>query len=277
MKDGKPRVTVIISAYNGEKYIAETISSCLSQSLEDLELIVIDDASSDGTAALVAGFEDTRMRFFRNEENMGIARNINAGVSMAAGEYILLLGHDDVLPETHLEKMLAAFDTETVLLHCNAVVINGDGKEIRLAREDVSQFKKDADPARYLARENFIQSCGMVFRKETFLNVGGWDETYRLYGEWLMYARFLAEGKIRYTDTSRARYRRHNRNISGRISASMPRDYIAYRKRCRRLAASYTRLRLSDYLAVFLDDLSLNVKRVIRTALARLRGLVRFG
>ena len=95
-----PKISVIMPAYNAEQYISEAIESILGQTFADFEFIIIDDGSSDSTSGIIASYKDSRIRYFRNEKNLGIVGALNRGLALAAGEYIARMDADDIsLPE----------------------------------------------------------------------------------------------------------------------------------------------------------------------------------
>lgn len=102
-----PAVSVVIPAYNAGRWLAETIGSVLGQSLGDFELIVVDDASTDDTAAVAAGIGDPRLRLIRQPRNMGVSAARNAGIEAAQGEFIAFLDADDIALPQRLEKQVA--------------------------------------------------------------------------------------------------------------------------------------------------------------------------
>jgi len=105
-----PRVSVVMAAYNGERFLRPAIESILSQTFRDFEVIVIDDCSTDRTPQILREFKDDRIRVVRNERNMGIAETLNNGIAVARGEYIALQDHDDVSLPTRLECQVAFLD-----------------------------------------------------------------------------------------------------------------------------------------------------------------------
>ena len=107
-----PLVSVIMPAYNAEAYIERSIGSVLAQTIGDLELIVIDDQSSDGTLKLVQSLAmlDNRIRLVRNEQNMGTAHSRNRGMELSAGRYVAFLDSDDSWYPRKLEKQLALME-----------------------------------------------------------------------------------------------------------------------------------------------------------------------
>lgn len=95
-----PKVSVIIPTYNRARYLHRAIQSVLDQRFPDLEIIVVDDASTDDTAQVIEGFRDPRIRYFRHNTNRREAASRNTGVQNAVGDYIAFLDDDDVwLPD----------------------------------------------------------------------------------------------------------------------------------------------------------------------------------
>lgn len=99
-----PLITVLMPAYNAERYIAEAIASVLAQTFTDFELLIIDDGSTDGTAAVIASFSDPRIRLIRNPQNLRLIATLNNGIALAAGRYIARADADDVNLPTRLEQ-----------------------------------------------------------------------------------------------------------------------------------------------------------------------------
>lgn len=126
----QPLVTVIMPAYNAEKYIAAAISSVLSQSYGELELLVIDDCSSDKSVEIAEGFErmDSRVKVLRNTQNMGVARTRNRGFDLARGEWIALIDSDDIWHVDKLEKQLErAKESKAKLLYTSySLFVDGE-------------------------------------------------------------------------------------------------------------------------------------------------------
>jgi glycosyltransferase involved in cell wall biosynthesis len=92
--DNPPKISVIMSVYNGEKYIARALLSILAQSFSDFEVILIDDGSTDSTAEIVGRFRDDRLKFIR-QENLGLTRTLNKALELSSGEWIARHDADD--------------------------------------------------------------------------------------------------------------------------------------------------------------------------------------
>lgn len=126
-----PRVSVIIPAHNAESYLAETLGSVESQTFSDWEVVVADDASSDGTLALARRF-GPRVKAVHSSENLGPAGARNLALEHASGELVALLDADDLWAPEYLERMVGAYDAARArgdrigIVTCNARVLAGD-------------------------------------------------------------------------------------------------------------------------------------------------------
>jgi glycosyltransferase involved in cell wall biosynthesis len=108
----QPSVSVCVPAYRAARFIGATIESVLAQTLGDFELVVVDDASPDGTADVVSGFSDGRIRLERNEENLGLAGNWNRTVGLARARYVKVLCDDDTLRPTCLASQVEVMESQ---------------------------------------------------------------------------------------------------------------------------------------------------------------------
>lgn len=106
-----PKVTVLMSVYNGEKYLKEAIDSILAQTFRDFEFLIINDASTDSTKSIILSCHDPRIRYIENEANIGLTRSLNKGISLAKGEYIARMDADDVSLPARLEKQVQFLDS----------------------------------------------------------------------------------------------------------------------------------------------------------------------
>ena len=102
-----PAISVVMSVYNGEKYLHDSIDSILSQTFKDFEFIIIDDGSTDNTLKIIKGFKDPRIVFI-SRKNKGLAESLNEGIKKAKGTYIVRQDADDISNEDRIKKELAA-------------------------------------------------------------------------------------------------------------------------------------------------------------------------
>ncbi len=103
-----PEISVIIPTYNSEQYLSQAIASALNQTYYNLEVIVVDDASRDGTLQVASSFQDKRLKIIENQENLGVSGARNRGLKAARGNWIALLDSDDWYAPERIEKLLLA-------------------------------------------------------------------------------------------------------------------------------------------------------------------------
>lgn len=235
------KVTIVIPTYNGEKYIEETIESCLEQSYSNISIVVVNDNSTDRTLEVVKKFEN-KIQIIHNNLNQGLPKNINKVILNDDSDFFIYLGHDDVLPPKHVEIMLEEFDEDTVAVHCNSMAIDNDGKKLDYTRDNKIQQQKTEDIMYQLSLDNFISVIGMMNRTSAFKSISGWEPSYNLYGEWFYYIRLANIGRIKYTTKTFAYYRIHDTNISKTLhDKDKLKAYYIYKKRCRLLANEYSK------------------------------------
>ena len=119
-----PKVSVIMPAYNAEKYINEAIDSILGQTFGDFELIIINDCSADSTENIIQSYSDSRIVYLKNEKNMGVAATLNRGLEAAGGEYIARMDADDISLPQRLEKQVNLLDADPSLVACGSQLEN---------------------------------------------------------------------------------------------------------------------------------------------------------
>jgi glycosyltransferase involved in cell wall biosynthesis len=107
-----PTFTICLPAYNAALVIGDTIRSVLAQTWQDFEVVVVDDCSTDDTERAVRSFGDDRIRYYRNSANLGLPGNLTKCAELARGEYLYLLGNDDILSPVALDRTKAAFELD---------------------------------------------------------------------------------------------------------------------------------------------------------------------
>ena len=133
MTNRSPRVSIGLPVFNGEKYLREALDSLVNQDLEDFELILSDNASTDSTEAICREFEskDRRIRYYRNETNIGASRNYNRVFELARGEFFKWASHDDICHPSLIRRCLERFQEapeSTVLVYSKTDIIDELGR-----------------------------------------------------------------------------------------------------------------------------------------------------
>ncbi len=171
----EPEVTIILPAYNGGKWISRAIKSALSQTFDDFEFIIINDGSSDDTEAIVlrSAGNDPRIRFLKNERNLGVQKTRNVALGMARGEYIAEIDQDDEwLDEDKLLKQVDFLKKNPELALCGtgAVIVDEEGKEI--ARYLMPQT--DSEIRKKILRMNCFIHSSALYKADAVKQIGGY-------------------------------------------------------------------------------------------------------
>ncbi len=120
MSNNNPRVSIGLPVYNGENYLREALDSILAQTFEDFELIISDNASTDRTEEICKEYaaKDRRIRYYRNEQNLGAAPNYNRVFELSRGEYFKWAAHDDVCAPEYLKRCVEVLDQDSSVVLC---------------------------------------------------------------------------------------------------------------------------------------------------------------
>jgi glycosyltransferase involved in cell wall biosynthesis len=141
MNQHSPRVSIGLPVYNGEDYLRLAIDAMLAQTFGDFELIISDNASTDGTAAICQSYaaRDPRIRYYRNETNIGGATNVNRTIELSQGEFFKFSAHDDLCTPDFIERCVDVLDRDPSVVLCGskAVLIDHTGQPYQLDEHDV--------------------------------------------------------------------------------------------------------------------------------------------
>jgi glycosyltransferase involved in cell wall biosynthesis len=212
---------VCIAAYQGERYIAQQLRSILPQLSASDEVIVMDDASSDGTFGEVASLQDPRITLTRSEANRGILRAFEAALARATGDIIFLSDQDDLWLAKKVETVLDAFaeDSNLMLIASDATLIDEDGNTIGdsyYARR--GKFRAGLIPNVLICR---FLGCTMTFRSALLRSALPFPQATRVHHDvWLGCINALTGGKTKYIAEPLVEYRRHSTNVTGRVKFS---------------------------------------------------------
>ncbi len=202
-----PKVSVVIPTYNRGRYISSTIDSVLRQTFNDLEVIVVDDGSTDDTRDQLEKY-NSRIKVI-HQKNSERAFSRNTGVANSTGKYIAFLDSDDLWLEDKLEKQVEILDEspDTVLVFGQSQRINAENERIETAKrqtkgESGNVFEK-------LLLRNFIVSATPLLRREGFETTSGFQTQYIPYEDWEFWLRFSLLGKFHFIPEPLAKYRIH--------------------------------------------------------------------
>lgn len=172
----EPLVTVLMSVFNGEKYLREAIDSILTQTFSDFEFLIINDASTDRSREIILSYLDPRIRLIDNEENIGLTRSLNKGIDLAKGKYIARMDADDVSMPERLEKQVRFMEEnpDIAVLGSWAYGIDGTGRinaEFRTPICEEIIFKD-------LFFSNPLIHGSVMFDKKFVKNIGSYNPSF---------------------------------------------------------------------------------------------------
>jgi glycosyltransferase involved in cell wall biosynthesis len=187
-RDGSvPRVSVIIPCYNGERFVGDAIESVLDQTYRDLEVVVVDDSSTDGSPAVVRGYlSDGRVNLVRHDVNRGIPATRNTGIASSAGEFVSFLDQDDSWAREKLDRQIRVFDAsalEVGIVFSDVLMVDDDGASLGLSQgreipRRINDMSREAR-LRALFRHNFMPLISVLVRRRCLDEVGWFDEGIR--------------------------------------------------------------------------------------------------
>lgn len=201
-----PTVSVIIPTYNRRAALETSIASVLRQSVEDLELIVVDDCSTDDTPAMLGAVTDRRVRAIRHEANRGANAARNSGLDAASGRFVAFQDSDDEWLPAKLEKQLAALAAgDAVAAYCGMIVVDGQhGGSSRRTRirylPDPARSRVSGDLLEPLLTTSLVSTQTFIGRRDVIREAGRFDEALPALQDWDFMLRVAKLGPIALVD-----------------------------------------------------------------------------
>jgi glycosyltransferase involved in cell wall biosynthesis len=262
-----PCVSVLIGAYNNAATLERAARSMLEQTVSDLELLIVDDGSTDRTgevAAYVAA-EDPRAQVIAMPENVGIARALNAGLETARAPVVAVLDADDWSDPRRLERQLQLLERihEVAVVGCRMWEVDEDGRELAPR----TSFRA-GDVTDVLMRFNPIPNTASAFRRDAVLSIGGYDPRYRWATEYDLWLRVAEWHRVYALDERLATRQMSSRNVAATREREQIAEAIVMRARAMRRRGSVKGITgLLPYGVSYVTPLP--VKRAVRRVLGQ--------
>ncbi|MHC0442739.1 glycosyltransferase family 2 protein [Flavobacterium sp. 3-210] len=206
-----PLISIILPVFNGEKYLAQAINSCLEQTYETIEVIVVNDCSTDNTLAIVNEFvmQDSRVRLINNSENKKLPASLNIGHKEAKGEYITWTSDDNIYQKDAIYKMYTTSkESNSDIVYCDYLVIDDDG---------VITGQAKLKSIEYLMFYGVIGAC-FLYKKEVYDRNEGYNEKLFLVEDYDFWLRAMKHSTYRKVDNSGYYlYRYHENSLTTRM------------------------------------------------------------
>ena len=210
----KCRITVLMSVYNGERYLKEAIESILNQTYKEFEFVIYDDCSTDHTAEIIKSYSDSRIVYRRNSVNQGLTRNLADGVSRSEADYIARMDADDIAYPERLERQLQWMDH-----HPEVTILGSPVTYFRDTLGDLGVAKQPADDATIKAKlfiSFTLMHPSIMFRREELVKQGlNYNPEYRCSQDHALYLDCIRKGlKFANTEEPLLHMRAHGGSIS---------------------------------------------------------------
>lgn len=204
------KVSIVLPTYNGAKYIKQSIDSCLKQTYSNLELIIVDDGSSNEISQIIKSYSDPRIKYFKHKRNLGLAQALNTGFAHAKGEYLTWISDDNFyLPEA-VECMVKELEANPKVdfIYANYYVINEKGKLLRSAR--VGLIKN-------LDRHNCIGPC-FLYRRKIYEKIGEYNPEFYLAEDYNYWLRVREKFQMQRLGEYLCYYRLHKKSLTSQYN-----------------------------------------------------------
>lgn len=205
-------ISIVLPVYNGEKYLEESIQSVINQTYRNWELIIVDDCSTDKTSDISKRYVelDSRIKYYKNEENLRLPRNLNRGFSLTKGNYLTWTSDDNKYKPNALEKMYNALrNKEEQFIFASCVIIDENGNEFEYIMQNVSSKKR-------IVGLNPVGACFMYTRK-VYEEIGDYDPDFTLVEDFDYWQRICMKFKFKVLEEILYEYRLHKGSLTGTL------------------------------------------------------------
>ena len=205
-----PLVSVVMSVYNGERYVAFAIESILRQTFSDFELLIIDDGSTDESVALIQGFRDSRIRLVRNGKNLGLVASLNRGLEIARGAYVARMDADDISMPERLQRQVDFMEANPEVDICGSWLEAFDGR----VKSTWFSPLNDQEIKANLIFESVVYHPTVIMRHTVFSDLAArYDEDYPYAQDYELWCRLSRSCRFANIGEVLLRYRLHEHSI----------------------------------------------------------------
>jgi glycosyltransferase involved in cell wall biosynthesis len=247
-----PVISVIMPVYNGERFLREAISSILSQTFTNFEFIIINDGSTDQTERIILEFNDDRIKYVRNEWNLGLIKTLNLGIELAKGAYIARMDHDDISYPARFEKQVNFLNSNSNIaaLATKLVIINDKGYETEYWPDDVRTSTIEEIKST-LPITNCIGHPTIMIRSEV-LKKTRYNSRFKHSEDWGLWLTLISKGfKIAKLDEVLLKYRVHKQSTTVQVNqASVEKKIIKFKLVYLWYKCSHIDFRAFDFLVL---------------------------
>jgi len=223
-----PLVSICIPTYNRAGMVGDAIRSALAQTCRNIEVLVVDNASTDGTAEVVASFHDPRLRYVRNGRNLGLFGNFNRCIELAQGKYLHILHSDDTVPPEFIRTCVRFLEEHPeVAFTFTGAEVEARGTVLPLDYAQKTEIYPEPEGFRRILRDRNVVICpSVVARREVFLSHGGFSLEYPYASDLALWLRISRTEPVAFVHGTRIRYRQGPHSESHRLLFASARGYL---------------------------------------------------
>jgi glycosyltransferase involved in cell wall biosynthesis len=220
----RPLVSIGIPTYNrADGYLRECIESAVNQTYSNIEIIISDNCSTDGTSNLVNGIADPRIRYFRHEKNIGANNNFNYCLEQAKGDYFLLLHDDDLIDPDFINVCMQAADFKVGpgIIRTGTRVIDSHAQPIKEKANNVAGLSTEDFFLAWFSNKTTLYLCSTLFHTKFLKAVGGFSSRHNLFQDVVAEVQLAAaHGRVDIKDV-KASFRKHEgeRTFEAKVKA----------------------------------------------------------
>jgi len=232
-----PLISLIMPLYNHEKYLRKSIDTILNQTYKNIELIIIDDGSTDSSSKIVTEYNDKRIRYIY-QKNKGVKKlneTINKGLKLAQGILVTMVTSDDYIPLDRFASQVKYFENNNVdLVFGNITLIDENEKEIRLIKPNIDidyNLQPRGKKIRQYFENNYIPQPSTLIRMSALKKIGGYIQKKYMYAEdYPTQLNIMMNGEVKYINQNFSFYRLHDSQMTRLYQDKMVQSDIRYLK-----------------------------------------------
>lgn len=244
-KDSSKLVSIVLTTYNGEKYLAEQLVSLFKQTYSNIEIIAVDDVSSDKTVQILTDYSKTHdnLKVFVNKVNLGFIKNFEKGCTLSSGHLIALCDQDDYWMPEKIEKMVNSIGDHAIV-YCDSVVSDQNLKSTGVKISELVNFR-DWNNCLQLAVFCRIYAHAMLFKRALFEKAYPFLEV--IPPDWWLPYMSTFNGGMKYLPEALVLYRQHAENVSGVIGSKRKKQPKGVRKERAKSNLQKIRTRMKEF------------------------------
>ncbi len=226
--DSLPLISIALCTYNGEEFLEELMDSLLAQTYKNIEIIVVDDCSSDGTVNIIHAYCQRYpfIRLIQNPDNLGYNKNFEKALRHCSGEFITPCDQDDIWDKDKIQLQVEAIGQNLMIYH-DSEFIDSHGKSMNLTISDKFNFYRGNHPGPFLFM-NCVSGHSILMRKSLIAHILPFPEGFH-YDQWIA---FIATnlGSVDFIEKPLVKYRQHQHNSTDLLAIRTPRKNSTERK-----------------------------------------------